>query len=215
MSSRYPNKYLIGLTGNIAVGKSLVRRFLHDLGADAIDADQIAHQAMRPGQPAWQAIVKAFGAAVIGSNGHINRAALGKIVFSDPAALKRLEAIIHPAVHQTIDRLVQDSKRGIVVIEAIKLLEGRLKDAVDAVWVVHAAPQTQYRRLISARGLSQADAWQRISAQNSQADKIRQADVVIQNNGSAAAALKQVEHHWSRIRMNNRPADDPAGFQAF
>lgn len=199
MSSRDPHKYLIGLTGNIAVGKSLVRRFLHDLGADAIDADQIAHQAMMPGQPAWQAIVTAFGAKIVSPDKQINRAALGKIVFSDPAALKRLEAIIHPAVHQTIDRLVQDSAKDIIVIEAIKLLEGRLKQAVDAVWVVHAAPQTQYRRLTAARGLSKEDAWQRIRAQNSQADKIRQADVVIQNDGSAAETLKQVKRHWSRI----------------
>ena len=204
MSSRYPHKYLIGITGNIAVGKSLVRRFLHALGADAIDADQIAHQAMMPDQLAWQAIVETFGAAVVGPDRQINRAALGKIVFSDPAALKRLEAITHPAVHQMIDRLVQDSEKDIVAIEAIKLLEGRLKDAVDAVWVVHAAPQTQYRRLISRRRLSQEEAWQRIEAQNSQADKIRQADVVIQNDGGAAETRKQVERHWSRIRQ--RPA---------
>ena len=200
MSGRYPNKYLIGLTGNIAVGKSLVRQFLHGLGADAIDADQIAHQVMMPSRPVYQAIVAAFGKGIIGRDGQIQRAALGKIVFSDPAALKRLESITHPAIRKRIDRLVSDSGKDVIVIEAIKLLEGGLKDAVDAVWVVHAAPQTQYSRLVSGRNLSEEDARRRIGAQNRQADKIRQADVVIQNDGSITDTLKQVEDHWAQIR---------------
>ena len=200
MSRRYPNKYIIGLTGNIAVGKSLVLRMLRDLGADAIDADQIAHQVMMPDKPAWQAIVKTFGEAILDRDRQINRTDLGKIVFADPAALKHLESITHPLIHQAIDRLIRASTKNIIVIEAIKLLEGRLKDAVDAVWVVDAAPQTQLHRLIASRNLSQTEAQQRIRAQNSQADKIRQADVVIRNNGDPADALKQVQTHWTRIQ---------------
>ena len=200
MSRRYPNKYIIGLTGNIAVGKSLVLRMLRDLGADAIDADQVAHQTMMPDKPAWQAIVKTFGEDILDRDRQINRTDLGKIVFADPAALKQLESITHPLIRQTIDRLIRASTKNIIVIEAIKLLEGRLKDAVDAVWVVDAAPQTQLQRLIASRNLSQAQAQQRIRAQNSQADKIRQADVVIRNNGDPADALKQVQTHWTRIQ---------------
>ena len=205
MSSRYPHKYMIGLTGNIAVGKSLVRQMLHDLGADTIDADHIAHQVMMPGKPAWQAIVAAFGQDIIDSDRQINRPALGAIVFADPTALKRLESITHPIIHQTIDQLIRRSTKPIIVIEAIKLLEGRLKDAVDAVWVVDAAPQTQRRRLIASRGLSEAAAQRRIRAQNSQADKIRQADVLIDNSGDPADTLKQVQTHWARIQP---PAND-------
>lgn len=199
MSSRWPGKYVIGLTGNIAVGKSLVRQRLQELGAYAIDADRIAHQVMMPGGPAFQAILAAFGPQILGGDGQVDRAALGRIVFSDLAALKRLEAITHPVIHETIDRLVKHSEKEVAVIEAIKLLEGRLKDAVDAVWVVHAAPQTQHQRLISQRGLSPEEARQRIQAQNSQADKIRQADVVIHNDGDIADTLKQVQAHWPPI----------------
>lgn len=200
MGSRWPGKYVIGLTGNIAVGKSLALRHLQELGAEAIDADRVAHQAMMADGPAFQAILDAFGPQILGRDGQIDRAALGRIVFADPAALKRLEAITHPVIHETIDRLVRRSEKGVAVIEAIKLLEGRLKDAVDAVWVVHAAPQTQYQRLISRRGLSPEEARQRIQAQNSQADKIKQADVVIHNDGDVADTLKQVQAHWLSIR---------------
>ncbi len=190
---------MIGITGNIAVGKSRVRQMLAAMGADAIDADQIAHQVMMPGEPVWQAVIETFGREIVGADGQIQRAALGKIVFSDPAALKRLEAITHPAIRQRIDQLVRSSDKDIIVIEAIKLLEGDLKDAVDSVWVVDAAPQTQHRRLTAARGLSDADARQRIGAQNRQADKIRQADVIIQNDGGIEDTLKQVQYQWSRI----------------
>ena len=200
MSRRYPNKYIIGLTGNIAVGKSLVLQMLRRLGADAIDADQVAHQTMMPDKPAWQAIVKTFGEDILDRDRQINRTDLGKIVFADPAALKQLESITHPLIHQAIDRLIRASTKNIIVIEAIKLLEGRLKDAVDAVWVVDAAPQTQLQRLIASRNLSQTEAQQRIRAQNSQADKIRQANVVIHNDGDPADTLKQVQTHWTRIQ---------------
>ncbi len=199
LSGRYPSKYIIGITGNIAVGKSRVRHMLAAMGADAIDADQIAHQVMMPGEPAWQAIIETFGKEIVGTDGGIHRAALGKIVFSDPAALKRLEAITHPAIRQRIDQLVRSSEKDIIVIEAIKLLEGDLKNAVDSVWVVHAAPQTQYRRLTAERKLPAEDARQRIGAQNRQADKIRQADVIIQNDGSIEDTLKQVQYQWSQI----------------
>lgn len=191
---------MIGLTGNIAVGKSLVRQMLHDLGAETIDADHIAHQVMMPGKPAWQAVVAAFGQDILDSDQQINRPALGAVVFADPTALKRLESITHPIIHQTIDQLIRRSTKDVIVIEAIKLLEGRFKDAVDAVWVVDAAPQTQRRRLIASRSLSEADAQRRIRAQNSQADKIRQADVLIHNNGDPADTLKQVQIQWARIQ---------------
>ena len=197
-----PGKYVIGLTGNIAVGKSLVRQSLQELGAYAIDADQIARGVMSPGSPVFQAVIAAFGQGILDGKGEIHRAALGNIVFADPAALKELEAITHPAIRQKIDRLVKNSPKDIAVIEAIKLLEGPLKDAVDAVWVVDASPQTQYRRLTATRNMSAEDARQRIHAQNSQADKIRQADVVIQNDGNIADTLEQVQAHWAQIHKS-------------
>lgn len=210
MSSRYPNKYVIGLTGNIAVGKSTVRQMLQHLGAYTVDADSMGHQAMSPGAPAYRPVIETFGKMIVGSDGRINRTALGNIVFSNPEALKKLESITHPIIRKAIDTLISRSKQRVVVIEAIKLLEGDLKDAVDTVWVVNSTPQTQYRRLISKRKMSENDAKQRILSQTKQANKLQQANVVIQNNGNIEDTWKQVQMQWSEIRKTLSAGSAPA-----
>lgn len=210
MSSRYPNKYVIGLTGNIAVGKSTIRQMLQHLGAYTVDADSMGHQAMSPGAPAYKPVIETFGKMIVGSDGRINRTALGNIVFSNPEALKKLESITHPIIRKAIDTLISRSKQRVVVIEAIKLLEGDLKDAVDTVWVVNSTPQTQYRRLISKRKMSENDAKQRILSQTKQANKLQQANVVIQNNGNIEDTWKQVQMQWSEIRKTLSAASAPA-----
>ncbi len=199
MSARYADKYLIGLTGNIAVGKSQVSQFLVDLGAAAIDADQVAHQALLRGGPAFRSVVDEFGASVIGADGEINRAALGEIVFADQAKLRLLESITHPAIRERIHQGIRSAQRPVLVIEAIKLLEGNLRQVVDAVWVVNAARETQLQRLMSGRGMSEDIARQRIASQNKQADKLRQADVIIENDGDLEATREQVRRHWAEI----------------
>ncbi|MBZ0291362.1 MAG: dephospho-CoA kinase [Anaerolineae bacterium] len=198
--SRWPNKYVIGLTGNIAVGKSVVRQMLQHLGAYTIDADGLSHQAMQPGAPAYKPIVEAFGQFILDQDNRINRALLGNIVFSNKVALAKLEAIIHPIVGQAINTLVSRSKQRVIVIEAIKLLEGDLAASVDSIWVVNASPQAQYQRLIQKRKLSEADAKQRILSQNSQQEKLTKADVVINNSGNAEETWKQVQAEWAKIR---------------
>ena len=204
MSERYPDKTIIGLTGNIATGKSLALGMLARLGAAAVDADQVAHRVLRRGGAAYEAVLAAFGRGILGADGEIARGKLGAIVFADPAQLRRLEAITHPAIRQEIDRRIRGAVAEVVVIEAIKLLEGDLKNAVDAVWVVDAAPATQRRRLIAERGMSPAEAQRRINAQNSQADKLRQADVIIANDGDIAATHAQVERAWAALPVNAR-----------
>ena len=199
MSERYPGKYLIGLTGNIAVGKSLVRKTLAQLGAAAIDADQVAHQVIRKGEAAYDDIIAAFGDGIVADDGEIVRAALGAIVFADPARLKQLEGITHPAIRRRIDQLIRATDARVVVIEAIKLLEGELKNAVDAVWVVDASRDAQRKRLISERGMTAAEAARRIALQNSQADKLRQADVIIRNDGNIEDTRAQVQRAWLAI----------------
>ncbi len=199
MSERYPDKYLIGLTGNIAVGKSLARELLSELGAATIDADHIAHQVIRKGEAAYEDIIAAFGDGILDSDGEILRAALGEIVFADPERLKRLEGLTHPAIRRRINRLIRESDARVVVIEAIKLLEGELKNAVDSVWVVDASPRTQRQRLMEARGLEPAEAERRIAMQNSQADKLRQANIVIRNDGDIECTRAQVERAWRAI----------------
>ncbi len=198
--SRWANKYVIGLTGNIAVGKSVVRQMLQHLGAYTIDADGLAHQAMQPGAPAYRPIVETFGQFILDQDKQINRAMLGNIVFSNPQALAKLEAITHPVINQAINTLVSRSKQRVVVIEAIKLVEGDLANAVDAIWVVDAAPQIQYARLIQKRKMSEAEARQRITTQNPQAAKIAKANVVIKNDGNVDETWQQVQAAWNKIR---------------
>jgi len=198
--SQWPNKYVIGLTGNIAVGKSVVRQMLQHSGAYTIDADSLAHQTMMPGAPAYKPVVSTFGQMIVGEDGRINRAMLGNIVFSNAEALKKLEAITHPVIRQAINVLVGRAKQRVVVIEAIKLLDGPLHEVVDAVWVVNSTPQTQYKRLIEKRKMSQEQAKQRMLSQGKQADKVAKADVVIQNDGNVEETWKQVQLQWSEIK---------------
>ncbi len=200
MSERYADKIIIGVTGNIAVGKSLALAHLAQLGAAVIDADRVAHQVLRRGGPAYGPVLAAFGRGILGADGEIARGKLGRIVFADPAQLRRLEAITHPAIRLEIDRRIRGAAAEVVVIEAIKLLEGDLKNAVDAVWVVDASPATQLRRLIAERGMSQTEAQRRIDLQNSQAHKLQQADVVISNDGDLDDVRARVERAWAALR---------------
>ena len=199
--SRWPNKYIIGLTGNIAVGKSVVRQMLQHLGAYTIDADGLAHQAMQPGAPAYKPVVDTFGQFILGPDKRINRAVLGQIVFANPEALAKLEAIVHPVVRQAISTLVARSKQRVVVIEAIKLLEGGLADLTDTIWVVDASPETQIRRLVQKRNMSEADARQRVTVQNPQADKLAKANIIIRNDGNVEDTWKQVQEAWNTVRQ--------------
>jgi dephospho-CoA kinase len=197
-------RIVIGLTGNIGVGKSTVMALLAELGAAGIDADKVAHQVMEPGQPAYDQIVARFGPQLAAANGPIDRLRLGQIVFSDPAALADLEAIVHPAVFQVIQRRVAEADAPVVVIEAIKLLEAGLsRQLCQQVWVVTAPRPQQIQRLLQSRGLSEAEAILRIDAQPSQAAKIAQADVVIDNSGSLAEVWAQVEQAWQRLVTSN------------
>jgi dephospho-CoA kinase len=196
---RWANKYVIGLTGNIAMGKSLVRKMLEHLGAYTIDADGLAHQVMAPGAPAYAPVIETFGRWILDAENRVDRTKLGAVVFSHPEALARLEALTHPIVGQGIDTLVSRAKQPIVVIEAIKLIEGVLGQQVDAIWVVDAAPQIQLERLMGKRGMSEYEARKRIDTQNPQREKLAKANVVITNNGSAQDVWVQVEREWNKI----------------
>jgi dephospho-CoA kinase len=191
--SRWANKYVIGLTGNIAVGKSVVRQMLQHLGAYTVDADGLTHRAMAPGAPAYKPVIDTFGQFILDADKNINRAMLGQIVFSNPDALAKLEAIVHPVIAQAVGTLVSRSTQPIAVIEAIKLVEGDLGKAVDEIWVVDSSPETQYRRLIGPRKMSEAEAKQRILAQGPQAEKLAKATVVIKNDGNVDETWKQVQ----------------------
>jgi len=217
--SAWPGKYVIGLTGNIATGKSVVRKMLEHLGAYGIDADALSHRAIAKDAPGYQPVVDAFGRWILAPDGQIDRTRLGKIVFSDSDALEKLEAIIHPLVRQAIDLLVRRSNHKVIVLEAIKLLEGPLRAACDNIWVTTAPMEIQLRRLRLKRGMSADAARQRIAAQPPQAEKINAADVVIKNGGTFEAAWEQVLAGWQqtfpegiREPQQTLPADEGAMF---
>jgi dephospho-CoA kinase len=196
---RWEGKYVIGLTGNIAMGKSLVRRMLEHLGAYTVDADGLAHQAMAPGAPAYRPVIATFGQWILDSEKRVDRSKLSAVVFAHPEALARLEAITHPVVGQAIDTLIQRARHKVVVVEAIKLLEGQLAGQMDTIWVVDATEEKQLERL-AKRGLPRLEALKRIRVQNPQVDKLARANVVISNNGTPEETWQQVRLAWSQIR---------------
>ena len=203
MSNKY--NYIIGLTGNIACGKSTVVAELQRLGAHVIDADQVTRLLQQPGQIVYTNIMTTFGQQILQPDGQINRRALGEIVFRDVAQLRTLEALIHPAVHQHIRQWLADLPLGtpqhpvVAVIDAIKLIESGWPAICDAVWVVTAPRDIQIERLCRTRNMTPAEAITRIDAQAPQADKVAVAAVVIDNHGDITNTMQQVHQHWQAI----------------
>ena len=194
--SAWPGKFVIGLTGNIATGKSVVRKMLEHLGAYGIDADALGHRAIAQDAPGYKAVVDTFGKWILAPDGQVDRVKLARIVFTDPEALVQLEAIVHPLVRQAVDLLIKRSTQKVIVVEAIKLLEGPLKQACDTIWVTYAPKEVQISRLTRKRGMSTAVAHQRVNAQPDQSDKVKQANTVINNETSFDETWKQVTQAW-------------------
>jgi dephospho-CoA kinase len=155
---------------------------------------------MAMGTHTYWAIVDAFGQGILQLDGTIDRKALGKIVFTDPDALARLEAIVHPAVFDLARQELVTVDANVIVLEAIKLLEaGHLVTLCDEVWVVTSSPETQLRRLRETRGMDEAEARRRMASQSSQAEKIARADRVINNDDDLAAVSAQLDQIWQEI----------------
>lgn len=197
--NNWPGKTIIGLTGNIATGKSVVRRMLEHLGAYTIDADALSHRVISKGAPGYQPVLDKFGTWLLGKDGQIDRTKLGRLVFADGEALAQLEDIIHPFVSQAVDLLIKRATQKVVVVEAIKLLESDLRSKCDSVWVTDADKKVQLERLIHKRGMNPDDALQRIHSQSAQQEKLSAAAVVIRNNGSIENLWKEVNAAWKRL----------------
>jgi len=191
----------IGLTGPIGCGKSTIAGWLGELGGVVIDADQVARDVVEPGTPELDAVLATFGDAVRAPGGRLDRAALGRIVFADPDALRRLEAITHPAVRARIlaamDAAERDGAIG-VVVEAIKLVESGLGELCDEVWLVRCGVADQRARL-AGRGLEPGEIEGRINAQSGlEARAGTVATSVIDTGGSLEAARAQAVEAWRR-----------------
>ena len=197
--SKFPGKYVIGLTGNIATGKSVVRRMLEHLGAYTIDADSLAHRAIAKGAPGYAPVLEAFGKWMLDSQDQIDRGKLGGLVFRDPEAMNKLESIVHPIVGGAVELLIQRASQKVVVVEAIKLLESELRAKCDSIWVTYSPEEVQVERLIRKRNLTREEAILRIHSQGLQRDKVDRANTVIRNTGSYEELWKQVVTAWKGI----------------
>ncbi|MEA3326078.1 MAG: dephospho-CoA kinase [Chloroflexota bacterium] len=184
---------IIGVTGNIATGKSVLRRMLVNSGALGIDADELAHRMIYTQGLAFKVVVKTFGEKILSEDGSISHGKLGQIVFNDPEALIKLEKLVHPFVIEAIHTRVDQSCCSLVVIEAIKLLEAGLGDICDAIWVSHASSDLQLERLMHIRNMTCHEAKLRISSQPLQDEKITRADVVINTEGSFYSTWQHVQ----------------------
>lgn len=191
--------YVIGVTGNIASGKSTVRGMLASLGAETLDADRVVHELYDLGNPVYSAVVREFGPRILGQDATIDRRALGSIVFADPEALKRLEAIVHPAVLAHEWAWVAAQTVPVAVLEAVKLVESGSAERCNAVWVVTASLDVQRQRLLARPGMTEADAQRRLAAQPPLEPKLTRATRILPNNGTLDALQASVIAAWSEL----------------
>ena len=190
--------FVIGLTGGIGAGKTLVSETLAALGATLINADLVGHQAYLPNTDTWRAVVDAFGREILDADDQIIRRALGAIVFSDPDKLALLNSIVHPRIYamirERIDALAQDGVE-VVVVEAALLIEANWTPLADEIWVV-AAPRDLTLERLAARGMSEERARTIMDAQMPQDERLTHADVVITNGGGVRELEAAVEDEW-------------------
>ena len=196
---------VIGLTGGIGTGKSLVSRMLQEHGATIIDADLVGHEAYTPHTETWQVVVDTFG-DVLAEDGQIDRRKLGAIVFSDPKQLEKLNAIMHPRMYKMIEERIQGHQAGgaeTIVVEAAILIEAKWTPLVDEVWVTTAPEDQVIDRIKGRNNMGEDAARARINSQMSSEERVRHANVSIANDGSMDQLRDTVDGLWdSRVSTN-------------
>jgi dephospho-CoA kinase len=195
-----PAPYVIGLTGPIASGKSTVAEMLRQRGAEVIDADRVYRTLLVPGSRLWQRVVDRFGSAIVGPDGEIDRAALGRAVFADPEALADLDCITHPAVVAEIRSRIARSSAPLVVVEAVKLVQSGLASDVDALWFVTADAETRLHRLMSRSGIGEESARARIAAAPDSVPAGVEVGATIENSGDLASTSSALDAAWRAVR---------------
>ena len=190
----------VGLTGGVASGKSTVSAMLAELGAVVIDADALAREVVLAGTPGFERVVEEFGQGIVGADGELDRPALGRLVFGDESARRRLEAIVHPLVFERYAELEAQAPADALVVHDIPLLaeSGRASD-FDAVIVVDAPRETQVERMTRDRGWSVEDAESRIGAQATREDRLAIATYVVDNTGSLEDLRARVEEIYREL----------------
>ena len=196
---------IIGLTGGIASGKSVVSGMLAARGALVIDADKVGHEAYAPGSACYNDVIAAFGGDIVAADGQIDRKALGAKVFGNPAERNRLEGIVWPWMRETMRKRFDDLRaEGVpfVVLEAAVLIEANWTPLVDQVWVVIVAPEIARERIVQRNGLTPEQADQRIAAQLTNGERVTHAQVIIDNSGTIEELRARVAAAWDGLAAN-------------
>jgi dephospho-CoA kinase len=194
---------VIGLTGGIGSGKSTVSHYLAELGAVIIDADSVGHEAFKPDTEAWREVVGTFGREVLTPAGEIDRKKLGEIVFNNPESLSRLNKIMHPRMYDMVKAQIEEYRRQgveVVVLEAAVLIEAGWTSLVDELWVTVASEDVVLKRLKKQRGLEEERTRARIYSQLSNEERMKHADVVINNDGDLDKLKAKVKELWERLK---------------
>lgn len=190
----------IGLTGGIGSGKSTAAKILAELGAPIIDADKVGHEIYLPQTPAYRELVAAFGEGILGADGTIDRRKLGPIVFADPAALRRLNAIVHPKMYARMGEMVAAMRRAgetrPIVVEAAILIEAKWQPLFDEIWLVTAARERVIERIERDRGLKPEQTEARIRAQLSDEERRKHATAEIRNDGTPEELRDAITRLW-------------------
>ena len=204
---------IIGLTGGIGSGKSVVGGMLAELGAYVIDTDKIGHEVYRPGSEGFRRIVETFGESVLAADGTIDRKRLGAIVFADGERRRALNAIVHPLIFQEILRQVEQRRAagftGPIVLEAPVLIEAKGTGMVDRIWVVTAPRDLVRRRLLGSRDLTPEEIADRMAAQLDDAERRKHADLVIENDGDLETLRVRVTAAWRTLQDGSPPSTPP------
>ena len=190
----------VGLTGGVASGKSTVAAILAGLGAVVVDADLLAREVVEPGTPGLAAVAEAFGPGVLADDGSLDRPALGGVVFADPDARRRLEAILHPLIRSRAAELEAAAPEGTVVVHDIPLLaETGQADRFDAVLVVDVPVETQVDRMVADRGMTREDALARVAAQAAREERLAVATYVVENTGTREDLRDRVTEVFAKL----------------
>ena len=194
----------MGLTGSTGAGKSAVSRLLAARGATVVDADLVAREVVEPGSDGLAAVVAEFGPGVLGDDGGLDRPALGRLVFGDPEARARLNAVLHPRIAARSAELMAAAQErdpdGVLVHDVALLVENGLTPAYDVVVVVDTDPELAVRRLVEQRGFAESDARARLAAQATRQQRLAVADEVLSNDGTQQELAAQVEALWERLQ---------------
>ena len=199
---------VLGRTGGIACGKSLICHFFRELGAAVLSADELAREAVRPGEEAYKEIVTHFGEEILTAEGSIDRARLAEKIFQSPAKRHLLNQITHPAIGRLADRRINELRKNpdisLIIYEAPLLFEAKAEARVDLVLVVTTTPKQQLERLMRRDNLSREEALQRISAQMPLAEKISRADILVENNGPPPDTQRLISQIFAKLTAHKK-----------